>query len=577
MAHFFSPTNTTTTTTSRPSSPVPTQPTYTTAGTLYNPGSTQPLQPPTRRGRSFKWPAPGQHLDLTLLPKPTLAPLPLKFGGGGRPTTYPSLQRYSPLQQNYDRAASPPSEIEQTAMLSMNATSMRSTNLPTPLPPSAAAILFPDVDQDRSEERGTSASDGDNVDDDDSFNGPLSNMAVKSLQNLASYPNPIQKKAQKALLRGAKPKMNNHSTGAGSNISSSRFSVQGNNSFGNFQDVGGRPPSTLRSVLSDPSVLRRAHMEGWPKATDFNRAPTAVSTMSRLPSPVSAGDGADMRIPTPTTLASGPGAPRPLTAGPPGQRQYRPSTFESTFKALNSNSSQSTHITDEDVVSITEQTLRTAGIDDIALSSDSFSSPDGAFAVMNSQPQSTCLLQPLAEEFNDNHLDVAHDLEQDNSGEIFAADSFQATDLIAPSIWNLQLKALNHCSWSNVTPSFRARFKEGTDRLNEKEIGVRNMRNDRCWYAGCDFLDETAVTAFSEAPHRQTLNSLGVIGDRRPVRNNERRFVDIAEANRTPVSEHAEPLVNLALASLVRNAEEASHQQARLVGSPDRWLRSRTT
>jgi hypothetical protein len=56
-------------------------------------------------------------------------------------------------------------------------------------------------------------------DENDIVNSALMNMTVKSLQNLASYPNPNQKNAQKALLRGTRPKAGNSLSGGPSRLS----------------------------------------------------------------------------------------------------------------------------------------------------------------------------------------------------------------------------------------------------------------------------------------------------------------------------------------------------------------------
>lgn len=181
------------------------QPTYTTAGTIYNPSSALPLQPPTRRGRSAKWTLANSHSELSLLPKSVLAGLSSKAlatNPGGRSTS--TLQQYTSLQQNYDRAVSPMSELEHAALnMPLQAPCMRSGNTPAPL------SFFPsDKNADQQEmgngtlvpdelagpTNGTEADDNDEIDDDDDEDdigmSYLKSMTVKSLNNLASYPNP---------------------------------------------------------------------------------------------------------------------------------------------------------------------------------------------------------------------------------------------------------------------------------------------------------------------------------------------------------------------------------------------------
>ncbi|PSS03246.1 hypothetical protein BD289DRAFT_421618 [Coniella lustricola] len=83
----------------------PRQPTYTTVGSVAKPQSNTPLQPPVRRGRALRWP-PAVADDLAAFNQSLLANLPR-----GRPrspaTTASTLQHYTPLQQNSDRAIDP--------------------------------------------------------------------------------------------------------------------------------------------------------------------------------------------------------------------------------------------------------------------------------------------------------------------------------------------------------------------------------------------------------------------------------------------------------------------------------------
>ncbi|KAK4232336.1 hypothetical protein QBC38DRAFT_352567 [Podospora fimiseda] len=157
--------------------------TYTTVGSIYNPNATAQIQPPTRRPRTRRYPhpldSPGFGLESELL-----SSLPLKESAPVTPPTTASVfQQYTPLQQNYDRAVNPaetnPTDLERSVLssLGMPLPTIRSGNLP---PPSG-------------------------LDDDDSVASEdtlaTSRINVKGLTNLASYPNPMQKAAQKALAR----------------------------------------------------------------------------------------------------------------------------------------------------------------------------------------------------------------------------------------------------------------------------------------------------------------------------------------------------------------------------------------
>ncbi|RDA96286.1 hypothetical protein CP533_1647 [Ophiocordyceps camponoti-saundersi (nom. inval.)] len=259
------------------------QPTYTTAGTIYNPNAALPLQPPARRGRANRFQTGHNHWDQPLgktIPYfhnilPSFGPFPKLLPG----QLLPSHQAvYTPLQQNYDRAVSPVVDSDHPAF-------EMTLGMPHALPEKApAALSFLLADKD----------DGDKAMDDEQFAAAeddmqdqlrmqsLKKMPIKSVNNLASYPNPTQRAARMALREGGGP-----------SFVSGDDAPMGLLRPGDFMDTdpAGPPPRLL---------------------------PTARDA-----------DGS-----TPTTLANGPGAPMPLTAGPPGQRQYRPSTFESTFRAL---------------------------------------------------------------------------------------------------------------------------------------------------------------------------------------------------------------------------------------------------
>ncbi|KAK4189198.1 hypothetical protein QBC35DRAFT_153491 [Podospora australis] len=159
------------------------QPTYTTVGSIYNPGAATPLQPPTRRPRTRRHP----HIlespsgDVFAFPNSALTAFAWKEKTGTSPTATGAVlqQHYTPLRQNYDRAVSPIGEQERSVLsgTGMAVPSIRSGNLPPP----------------------SGLEDNDSVASEDTL--ASSRITVKGLTNLASYPNPMQKAAQKALAR----------------------------------------------------------------------------------------------------------------------------------------------------------------------------------------------------------------------------------------------------------------------------------------------------------------------------------------------------------------------------------------
>lgn len=302
-----------------PATPVsaPLQTTYTTAGTIYNPSSSQRLQPPARRGRLLKATSEFDNLNFVNPPLPRHQPDALHrlYMSESFAQTQPLPDRpvsYEPLQQNYDRAVSPVSAQDQVPGMSW------STGLQSP------AALF-DV-----KGKGI-ASDANSSDDEDGIiTGALMNMPVKSLQNLASYPNPNPKQAQKALLRGIKPRGN------------STLSVPSRQDTPFSQGEHLPQYARLRHhTVSDPAASRfpasrksaRVAISETVANADYKSA--IASSSSRFSTPSIHSDNSDLYLSTSMGLASSAGAPKPLTAGPPGLRQYRPSTFESMFKALN--------------------------------------------------------------------------------------------------------------------------------------------------------------------------------------------------------------------------------------------------
>ncbi|KAK0390911.1 hypothetical protein NLU13_0414 [Sarocladium strictum] len=300
----------------RPESSVvsrPPGPTYTTAGTIYNPNSTQPLQPPTRRGRSLKWNS-GLPPDLTLLPKSLLSALPIHPHGSTRPVL---PLRYSPLQQNYDRAISPSLDSAKPVLEGMTAQTPRLF----------AASMRSEALDDQKKQDESNGDDEDDEEEDELRMKALQNMPVKSLHNLASYPNPNQKIAQKVILRGVR-----------SNLASTAIlglEARGPNSAGVQEDfmLKRREPCPHAAPTSQdsPNFPDSAEM-GTQSKQDLQFVNHGQMRASLYRSNTE-GSFQDEQVGY-TTLASGPGVPRPLTAGPPGQRQYRPSTFDTTFKAL---------------------------------------------------------------------------------------------------------------------------------------------------------------------------------------------------------------------------------------------------
>ncbi|PHH85668.1 hypothetical protein CDD83_99 [Cordyceps sp. RAO-2017] len=503
------------------------QPTYTTAGTIYNPSSSQPLQPPARRGRATKWTSGHPHTELSLFPRSLLAGLAIKPAFLGRSSS--TLQQYTPLQQNNDRAVSPLSESEHAALnMSIQPPRMRSGNTPTPV-----SFLMSDKDDDKDKKNGVlavdelggavhDAGDGNGDDEDDKkYLAALKSMTYSSLQNLSKYPNPTQRQAHHQVSVKVEPDF-------GSLLAHGRVCTP--------------PASLLRQDEADMEgrmgLLRPAQVD-ISALLDPPHAPTRLLPTARLPSPVSSTE-LDA-VPASTVLATGPGAPRPLTAGPPGHRQYRRSTFESTLKALGvEDQSRVPARDDDDGLAAARRVLAVAGIDVGGVCVD----PLAPAAVPCNHPTATpnppSAISLLVE---GSEPDVAPPrLHAGCFGSV--ADPDPALDL-----------SVDH--WRNPSPLRPGRYVPGTDRLSEAAVEARNRALEQKWYEGSDLMGMSAPQVVEESTMRRHKYVFGAIGDGRPKKaKTEYEPMSVEEACNTPVADHAKPLVVMALASLVRQADE---------------------
>ncbi|KEY68684.1 hypothetical protein S7711_00558 [Stachybotrys chartarum IBT 7711] len=526
METVSSPVSNTSSAATAPSS-VSRQPTYTTAGTIYNPSSSQPLLPPARRGRSFKWSAGAAHPDLALLPKAALEGLPLKVTGISRS---PSFHLYSPLQQNYDRAVSPNRALgqnqEEAFEMSAPSSNLREGNsLPEGHVSSSAESRVDELNPSDSEDKAETEEEGLDL---------TRGMPVKSLQNLASYPNPNQKAARRALCLGAKL---NKTDLASHGVSSST-------------SAPGAVPAP--SADCSPSRCFTPNPRSEAGSNRISNLPTAI----KRPTSSAAGGSYSHAVSSNTTLATGPGVPRPLTAGPPGQRQYRPSTFDSTFKALQGYS-LSHAIEEDETLLLARQTVMQAGIENLACVSDSFSEvtnwPGCASPV------------PFVVSNADSYAGLG-------SGTVWPHEKMIATGQPVREMEDY----IDRTPFTGLPASLRntvvhehkpfchdmERFQPGTTRLSEAAIEARNERIDRLWYEGSDLLGKCSDDIAGHAFQKKTTTSLGVIGDGRPKKGKpEHTPISIDEANRMPTSDHAKPLLNMALASLERYSAKYHDQE----------------
>ncbi|RFU81879.1 hypothetical protein TARUN_317 [Trichoderma arundinaceum] len=565
-----------------PAASVPTssQPTYTTAGTIYNPGSSQRLQPPTRRGRMLKYNPDTAGFSLEKTHRVTLPGVPFNSSLGAviAQITQTSNQ-YSPLQQNYDRAVSPINNPDHEPGMSFQAPQTRHGYGSGPLSSPAAnneappASIF-DGMKGKAAAIDVSSSD----DEDDTVNSALMNMTVKSLQNLASYPNPSQKSAQKALLRGARAK-------AGSNLGGpSRLSTP--STYRNNSPVGGRAPSSdemssrLRHALSDPTAFRIFGREARSSArlVTSEAGPSAsyqYTAESRFSTPSINSDNTDPNSSTPMTFATSTGAPKPLTAGPPGQRQYRPSTFESTFKALKTLPTDARLVATKAEEGLLSSASFSDMFNDMRMDSQGFTAEDEAFfstlgstirmAGIMSTPSQSPTIKEEEEEYGsllspntlmyltfhsepDSRVNMGRPSHWNISSKrsypaIYEEDKeflscFQESEYygamdssLPPGNWQSENWPYSYVNdvWSEpATPMFPQPM-DCAGLLTKEATQERLMRVNMRWYSGTGFLGDLyavsrPATEFSDLPIAK--NIYGAVGDGRPTRNNHTARAD---------------------------------------------------
>ncbi|KAJ4248925.1 hypothetical protein NW757_008039 [Fusarium falciforme] len=510
--------------------------TYTTAGTPYNPSTAQPLQPPARRGRSLKWSAGLHTAGLSLFPKSALASLPVKFVNHSS-----SSQEHSPMQTTLDRAISPIHDTEHTcANMSAQVPRLVASATPSPL-----TSLFSEVVHD-------ALSDAEASDDDENEYelgmDPLLNMTVKSLQNLASYPNPNQKRAQKALSRGTKAALEGYKAVTRSEEPSTPLNRR----------TG--PQEPLQIHLDSPSMLRHAQAEtigyGRPQDDGFWNPPDKSCAIQ--PDTVKPFDAAvSGRISDKfgsATLASGPGAPRPLSAGPPGQRQYRPSTFKSTFKALKPQASGQDldQEDDDDVLMITRQTLQQAGIDEkrhepkspLFKQTASLSTAPISVTPQKTMSSTKAFLAKLNEERDANPCGLANDK---------PACPFETLLVQQPPY---------PTCWNPTPVTSTCRYAPNDDVWAANKLQKRREMVDRAWYAGANFMRATTEELAWDVQFPKPKCKFGAVGDSRPIKKGgEQRSVETEKIEHLSVAELAGPLLNMAFVKVQQFQEDESQKK----------------
>jgi hypothetical protein len=570
MEHLSSPPSLNTTISPDSAKQSAKQPTFTTAGTLYNPGAAQPLQPPTRRGRTLNWPTRGTQSDLSLFPRDSLAGLALKTQAGRvPPPAARPVPQYSPLQQNYDRAVSPATEQEMQILdsLGMSAPRMRSGNVP------AGQLGLPSCNTSRHGDENMEEEDDDEDYEDLLGNGMLAGLTVKSLSNLASYPNPSQQRAQKALQRARMA----HGVQTPVPDFAADYSVSTSVSYGSPEPTKVRPhsPSMLRVAHSDPVVLSRL------QADIRNRGDPLR--------PVRSGQGSGFLISSKngqkpgfltnggytTTLSTGPGAPRPLTAGPPGQRQYRASTFESTIKALQVSGKPKYQWTTDEAYTFggpRAAHLRKR-VESLTASSESATSSSTS-AVQQATPQPGAIAPPRRSEPKSvvAALDAMTRLRYHDTRSM--EDILEYYPNAPPPHYGR--KQSSRQAPQQRPPLVVPSRQPGQDGMSEEQVLERDQEIDRQFFARTNRLGKgqlESITELSSDLARRNIEHVSgkKIGDGAMDTKVVYPFITTEESNATSVAEHAKPLVNMLFCTLLTHKEEVAGQTSWQFEVPAPW------
>lgn len=409
---------------------------YTTVGSIYNPSST-PLQPPTRRGRAVKWPL---HADLAIAKSPLFG---ASFAAEPRsPPPAAAPLHYSPLQQNYDRAVSPVGSQKSLGRSGAPSASVYHSGT-AELAKLGVAEMADQSDQEEDEEQGGNAD-------------LTKQMSVKTLTNLASYENPMQRAAQKMLSRALT-----------------------------------LPLTGAKSVRSDPG-----HLE------------------NMLP-PNGTGD-LDLRsfnFNYDTILAKGPGAPLPLTAGPPGLRQHKSMTL------------------------------------DPGTPGSRVSAQAGCLAI----PQSSAL-RSISRQSQYSSLREA----VDSATPPFPIALSSHDDASFKIIDTLTAEEADQYYPGGLPNNFNYKTKRdgGLPAPSARDLELRREKTNRFWHAGNEMLSKSMDLAIAEKNRRDFQRSLDFkLGGAASVWKTVNRKISVREAIATPTGAHAAPLLSMAFQTLINHPE----------------------
>ncbi|KAI3327370.1 hypothetical protein HD806DRAFT_550899 [Xylariaceae sp. AK1471] len=462
------------------STPPPRQ--YTTVGSVYHPHP-QPLQPPVRRGRTVK----------SLFPYKSDSP-------AGQ-----SQLQYTPLQQNSDRAISPARvnpdslhdithqerqvlqkfgvavpNIQQTINMprllqspigqSPNLTRHDCDQANTSIGAIAGPVATPSSTM--VAHANANATVNSNADSDNESDGadtkPIAAMNFNSLTNLASYPNPMQRAAQRVL-------------------------------------ASHRPhPATITTTASQMSDKKSTH----------DNAETVLGVPP---------------VENPEYMPSLPrvrGAPAPLTAGPPGHRQFRPTTVE------------------QDTLRRVREVDNNSPMMNPYHARLPFVQHTSGASLENDRASPA----PTANTIDDDNAPVVDTLSMDEAA-VFYPDGL-------PSNFNLRTQRVSR-NWELERLSELQCQSDLYLIQSQREFWVkrRNYINDM-FYSGNNMINKTFNMAVSEHNHRYVSHTVGhPYNEPQNKGKIVNRPIRIQDASLMPASEHAAPLLSMAYQAMINRPE----------------------
>lgn len=452
--------------------------------------------------------------DLAQFPRSLLNALPTTKGNGRGPAYPPASQRYSPLQQNYDRAVNPVTrtaqyvqdwEIDMTTRQNSGAAS-------APLPSLASDVEVLDV-------HNSLLSTSDDGEEDEAVQKTLlTTLTVKSLQNLASYPNPNQKNAQKALLRGSRPRSSlvsdQYLANTAEILSQSTFKIHND-------------PGFYKGGTNQEDRLPRLELPRVDVSHSINTATPGLLAQSKAEVPQHAAFASTLGVGT-----------KPLAAGPPGQRQQARNSIESDISALANTDRYLGE--DDELITFAQKTLSQIGLGDISVASESLASVsraqsagrEGTYSHLFSGSQ----VLPAASQPVTNFRSVG--IPGRNESMCPDIDSFVYTG------WQ---KSDGHGrDWSSAVSQQPPHYKD----LAQERLKARKDRINYLWYSGVNEIDKILEEETNKSEHGNSQH--GVIGDNRSSgeRMKEHSRMEIFDVNSSAISTHSELLMNIASASL---------------------------